>query len=1231
MMRKLLILLFLFPIICSAQLVINEFSSVGGYQDANGKNSDWLEVINTGITPINLSDYFLSDKLNNLSKWNFPKEQLDSMQHYLILCSGLNRHHRIRSWQSIINTSTQWSYLAASSQPDSNWKSVLYNDTAWNIGYMGFGSGDNDDSTYISGVSSFYLRTKFTVLDTLSIHNLVLHADYDDAFIAYLNGVEIARSKNIYLSNYNALATSAHEALIYRNLLHEEYIINNALIDSVLYIGDNVLAIQIHDVDSIPSDMSASFFLHAGINSDSIYFNPKTDWFEDSVTFYHTNFKISDNETIFISDSLGNILDQKAITTSRALISEGRAPTGIGSWCYFSDPSPGQSNISNWCYNGISEDPSISLSSGWYVNQEYVTINVPNYSNVYYTVNGDVPDTNDFRYVDTLWFDSTIVLSVRAFSINGFLSSNVVDRTYIFNEDNFGLPVFSIITDSLNLWDWNTGIYVLGPNADSLHPYYGANFWNSWSRWSRLEFFDKNKNKQAEEQFDLEIFGGWSRTKPQKSFTLDFKSIYSGDLEWPLISEKPHLQKFNNINLRNGGSNNGKGRIRDALVAQLALVTNNDVLGYDPCIVYLNGKYWGLYGIREKMDEHYIEANHAIDSDSVDIIKSDNKIVTGSDSHFIDTYHSLMNINPASPYFFDFMKKRFDIDNIIDYFIVETYIGNTDWLRKGALNLKLWRPQNAFGKWRYMLYDTDMGLGGPFYSSPSSNSFQMHLVEYLNYRPNKHSDLLARFLKNNDFRCKLGKRYTHLVNTIFDVDYVSMFTDTLKNEINNAMPTHINRWNQPSNMWNWENSIKYIKDYNKDRSDYIIEYLLPYLNVSASISLSFNVFPPQSGSTKINELLKNTYPWIGIFIQDLCPDTLVALPDSGYFFSHWESNHIIGNQIYNDTIDLYLSQDDTITAHFRECRISNLYLMQDSMVNSFAPIFDIGYGPYSYQWFLDNDTIFAEDSLISPVRTGLYSVSVTDKDGCNTVSPSVLFDCNILVEADLIQDTITNSLNVSCTGGTSPYTYDWFYNNTPVIALFDSTHYPLETGSYHFLVTDSNGCQSLTDTIFTKDCGFVIESSLTQDTITSNLHINSLGGTDPYSYQWFLDSIFVEDIDKSFLNVYTYGTYYAIIEDINGCKSFTDTISNKKLDVNIFPNPTNRLMNIKFIRLHGEKYTISVYDLQMNILYYIELPKTDHNMFYTHTFNLDINRTGLYLIRLESSKSQISKRFIYEE
>ena len=1238
-MKKLLVILFLFPIMCSAQLVINEFSSTRGVKDYYDKDCDWIELINIDSTSKDLSSYFISDNINNLQKWQLPAEHLDFMQKILILCSGDDKKNKIHHFEDIINAEDQWSYFLGHSNPDTNWREITYNDSAWSLGYMGFGFDDNDDSTYITGVSSLYLRKSFNIIDKEELMHLILDADYDDSFIAYLNGVELARSNNIngILPNYNQLAWYSHDASIVSGDEYESYIINKNIIDSVIRMGDNILAIQVHDVDSIPDDMSARFFLHAGINSESISYFPTSAYFKGYTTYYHSNFKISNSETLFISDSTANIIDQKSVSSIPLLISQGRSPDGIDNWCYFSEPTPGLSNDTSWCYDGITDPPIVSLSSGWYENKQHVTITTTNNTDVFYTTNGDIPDTNDYKYTDTLFFDTTIVLSVSAISIENKLNSETIDRTYIFNEDNFDLPVFSIITDSVNLWDWNSGIYVLGPNANPTVPNSGANFWKSWSKLSRLEFFDKNRDKQAEEYFDLEIHGGRSRSSPQKSFRLDFKSRYSGNLEYPLFSEKPYISSLNNINLRNGGSWPGnRERIRDGFLSSLASATHIDFMAYEPCLLYLNGVYWGQYGIREKIDGNYIENNHSISSNNIDLLNR-REALEGVDKEFINSYHEIMNTDPNSTNFFYLIDSIFDINNYIDYFIFETYIQNKDWYA-GKNNIKLWREKGDRKKWRYILFDTDQTFwlyNGSYYDPNIdfiSHARDPYHIDDSTSMSSYHSEIFNRVMFNNQFKCKFANRYADLVNTVFDSTYFANELHNIKDKVQGAIPSQVNRWGQPSSFSSWESYINNIISRNSKRSAYALDHVSHNLLLGSLYNVVANVFPNESGKVKINSIIPDYFPWDGLMFNNLCPSNILALADTGYVFSHWNSNHIIGSQIYNDTIDLYLSQDDTITAHFRACRINNLSLIQDSMGNRLAPTFDIGYGPYSYKWFLDNDIIFAaEDSIFFPKKTGMYSVSVTDKDGCNTVSPSIFFDCNILVEVDFIQDTITNSLNVSCTGGTSPYTYDWFYNNTPIIALFDSTHFPLETGSYHFLLTDSNGCQSLSDTIFTKDCGFVIESSLIQDTITNNLHINSFGGTYPYSYQWFLNSIFVEDIDKSFLDIYTLGTYYAIIEDINGCRSFTDTISNNRLEVNVFPNPTSELMNLKFIRLSGDKYTISVFDIHMNILHYIELPKIYHNMLYTHTFNLDLNITGLYFIRLESSDNQISKRFIYLE
>jgi len=607
--------------------------------------------------------------------------------------------------------------------------------------------------------------------------------------------------------------------------------------------------------------------------------------------------------------------------------------------------------------------------------------------------------------------------------------------------------------------------------------------------------------------------------------------------------------------------------LRDIISAQLAYRTNIDFMGYEPCIVYLNGKYWGVYNIREQADAKYIENNHGIDSDSVDFINGSSlypRVYSGSNVKFLELYYALMDLDPSSNNFFLLLEKGFDIDNFIDYFILGLYVGNWDWLANYNNNIKLWRPQNKNGKWRYMLYDTDMGfniLKGPGYDWITHSLTHYKAV-------GKHVDLLTRCFQNSEFGCRFRNRYLDLINTSFHADSVSLVINDLRNKLEDAMIDHISLWRTPfpgpffslnhsplDSFQIWEANVDEIEDYSMQRDTSVVNNLENYFNLSSSVPLGLHVTPQNSGKIKVNTISPSQYPWEGTFINHSCSSTLIAIADSGFIFHYWTSDQIIGNQIYNDSINLFLSQDDPIIANFRECKINNLSIINDTTNNTLFPVFDDNYGPYEYQWLLDSLPIAGIiDSLYHPFKTGYYSVVVTGRDGCNSLSNSIFFDCNVLLDSILTQDSIKNSLHISCTGG----------------AL-------------------------------------------------------------PYSYQWFIDSVYIEDIDKRYLSIYTSGTYYAIVEDINGCRSFTDTISKNGLEVSLYPNPTNGLINLQFLRLSRDKYTISVFDFHMNILHYIDLPKIDYNMLYTHTFNLDVNITGIYFIKIESLNNQITKRFIYTE
>ena len=112
----------------------------------------------------------------------------------LLFLPSLMYSQTIDHWETTVFDYDIWKYLEGTYEPDTNWRKLNYNDATWLQGQGGVGYGDGDDSTVISYVTSLYLRKTFNIVDTADIITAVLNVDYDDAFVAYLNNVEIARA-----------------------------------------------------------------------------------------------------------------------------------------------------------------------------------------------------------------------------------------------------------------------------------------------------------------------------------------------------------------------------------------------------------------------------------------------------------------------------------------------------------------------------------------------------------------------------------------------------------------------------------------------------------------------------------------------------------------------------------------------------------------------------------------------------------------------------------------------------------------------------------------------------------------------------------------------------------------------------------------------------------------------------------------------------------------------------
>ncbi len=195
----------------------------------------------------------------------------------LVVFGFLNLEAQLH-WESMVLETDNFNYLIPDSEPASDWMQSDFNDQDWSSAIGGFGYADRDDNTSVPyGTPSVYLRKSIKVPSSLTISQLLLDIDYDDAFVAYVNGEEVARSVNLLEGTPARLGsvTSDREAIMYRGNNPERYTLDPTILKS----GENILAVHIMNISDQSSDMSGRVFLHAEIDSNDLVYQSTPDWF----------------------------------------------------------------------------------------------------------------------------------------------------------------------------------------------------------------------------------------------------------------------------------------------------------------------------------------------------------------------------------------------------------------------------------------------------------------------------------------------------------------------------------------------------------------------------------------------------------------------------------------------------------------------------------------------------------------------------------------------------------------------------------------------------------------------------------------------------------------------------------------------------------------------------------------------------------------------------------------
>ncbi|MGB1102916.1 MAG: CotH kinase family protein [Crocinitomicaceae bacterium] len=542
-------------------------------------------------------------------------------------------------------------------------------------------------------------------------------------------------------------------------------------------------------------------------------------------------------------------------------------------------------------FNVLSEQDSISSpqlvfspAGGIYVAGTTVELSVENADNarIYYTLDGSMPSSGAQHYTKPFNIKGVAVIRAVAY-VNGKRLESVT-HSY-FCEREYTLPVISIATKPENLWDYSTGIYVKGCCADTAEPYMGANFWKDWEKWSNVEMYESDGTLCFNQAAGINIFGGFSRMLPQKSIAVFARSRYGKKrFEYTIFPERDE-DKYKSFILRNSGGDFRRTHFRDAFMTQLAKPTGVAIQEYRPAVVYLNGEYWGIQNIREKINEHYLKSNYGVDKDNVDILRHNGVARHGTSRNYKKLLAYLRTHNLENDEYVEELRTFMDVDDFIRYNIAETYSDNRD----AGGNIRYWRERNDSAKWRWIFYDLDLGLGNNEPKGYMRNTVRKFTSPNAEAWPDPawSTFIIRCLLQNKNLEHQYINTFADHLNTVYKPETALALIDEMQEVLEPEMQHHLKRWKQSNE--NWQYHIDIVRKFVTLRPTYCRQHIMEKFGLKDTVNV--DVIYPGKEICKMNfNSLKIKEDFSGVYFSGV-PITVFVDPKHDYDFKGWKGRN----------------------------------------------------------------------------------------------------------------------------------------------------------------------------------------------------------------------------------------------------------------------------------------------------------------------------------------------------
>lgn len=605
---------------------------------------------------------------------------------------------------------------------------------------------------------------------------------------------------------------------------------------------------------------------------------------------------------------------------------------------------------------------------------------------IYYTTDGSDPDENDTLYTAPIKLENRTSEPNVLSSAKGMCSgadyiprknvdkANVIravavlpdgTKTEVSNGTFFigidrekkyaNVPVISLCTDSKNLIDYDIGIFVKGKRYDewleedpanaSLQDWEKqGNYSNKGRDWERpvtVQYFDKDGKLAFTQDMGMRVMGAASRGNSQKSIRLFAREDYGKkSVEYEVIPDNMRsdksgsVEKYKSFVLRNGGNDCDFAKVRDPYLQELAFGRNFETEQYIPCVVYIDGEYWGMYTLKESYSDNYIENNYGIDNKNVILVKT-GEIEDGNDED-IELYYQMYDFitenDMSNADNYSKASEMLDVTGFADYCAFNLYIFNQDSIFKDN-NWEMWRVREpdmqtavSDGKWRMMVYDVDFSSG--IYDGGSSFSqnnitdifrYQISYNDAQNAPDYRHPvKLFTSLYENDDFRKELVNALCDIRNINFEKEHALNRLSEIADIYSKIVPDTFERFgpdwvaNQDTEQYFSQkiNELAVFIDGRYEKFPNIMQKALSLGN-KAELTLSLD-----GGTAVINSSqIPAADGFKGIYFTDY-DISVKALPDEGKKFVRWEYEGCTISDENSSEITVSFEGDFTLKAVF---------------------------------------------------------------------------------------------------------------------------------------------------------------------------------------------------------------------------------------------------------------------------------------------------------------------------